>query len=159
MKEGMNQAPFYITEEGAQNLRQELAELRGPKRSALAKRLRAAIKQGDLSENADYIAAKEDQAFLEGRIQELETVLRDAEIIDHNELSDEVKIGSTVLVAEDGREPQRYIVVGVKEADPRGGKISYESPIGQALMGKRAGDTALAKTPAGTLVFQILDIQ
>jgi transcription elongation factor GreA len=155
----MTQEPYYITEEGARKFREELAELRGPKRKKLAERLRAAIKQGDLSENADYIAAKEDQAFLEGRIQELETILRDAVIVDESEASDEVKIGSSVLVAEDGRKPQRYFVVGVRETDPRRGKISYESPIGQALMGKRVGDTALAETPAGRLAFEILEIQ
>jgi transcription elongation factor GreA len=154
----MNQDTYYITEEGAQKLRDELEELRGPKRTALADRLRAAIKQGDLTENADYIAAKEDQAFLEGRIQELEIVLRDAVIVDEGESSDEVKVGSSVLVAENGREPQRYSVVGVKEAKPREGKISYESPIGKALMGKRVGETATAETPAGLLEFEILEI-
>lgn len=155
----MNQDPYYITEEGERALREELRELRGPKRKVMAERLRAAIKQGDLSENADYTAAKEDQAFLEGRIQELETLLRDAVVVGKNENTDTVEVGSKVMVAENGREPQHFLVVGVKEANPRGGKISYESPIGKALMGKRVGDVATAETPAGDLKFKILEIQ
>ncbi|MGH2582457.1 MAG: transcription elongation factor GreA [Anaerolineales bacterium] len=150
----------YLTEQGAQKLREELAELKGPRRIELAKRLRVAIQQGDLSENADYHKAKEDQAFLEGRIQELELVLRDAVIIPSNATMDGiVGIGSKLLVREKGREPVEYIVVGAKEADPRNGKISNESPIGRALLGHRAGDSVSFDTPAGTVTLEIVQVK
>lgn len=149
----------YLTAEGAKTLRSELEELKGPKRRALAERLRFAIKQGDLSENADYINAKEEQAFLEGRIQELQAVLREAIIVDEPEGIGEVVVGCTVVVAEDGREQEVYRLVGAKEADPRQGKISNESPIGQALLGKRAGEVAIANTPRGMIEMTILEIR
>lgn len=149
----------YLTAEGAEKLRMELEELEGPKRRALAERLRFAIKQGDLSENADYINAKEEQAFLEGRIQELQAVLRDAIIVDEPEGNGEVSVGCTVVVAEDGRPQEVYQLVGAKEANPRQGKISNESPIGQALMGKRAGEVAVARTPAGEIQMTIVEIR
>jgi transcription elongation factor GreA len=150
---------YYLTPDGAAKLRAELEELRGPKRKDLAKRLRFAIQQGDLSENADYIAAKEEQAFLEGRIQELEIILHDAVIIEQNSSNDTVEIGSTVRVVEDGREPETYRIVGVKEANPRLQMISYASPIGEALIGKGVGDTATAETPGGKIKLKILSIQ
>ncbi len=150
---------YYLTPDGAVKLRAELEELRGPKRKDLAERLRFAIQQGDLSENADYIAAKEEQAFLEGRIQELEIILRDAVIIEQNTSKDTVEIGSTVRVVEDGREPETYRIVGVKEANPRQQMISYASPIGEALIGKGVGDTASAETPGGKIKLKILSIQ
>ncbi len=150
---------YYLTKDGAAKLQAELEELRGPKRKDLAKRLRFAIQQGDLSENADYIAAKEEQAFLEGRIQELEIILRDAIIIEQNTSKDTVEIGSTVRVVEDGREPETYKIVGVKEANPRQHMISYASPIGEALIGKSVGDTAKADTPGGKIELKILSIQ
>jgi transcription elongation factor GreA len=155
----MQKRPLYLTPEGAAKLRADLEDLRGPKRQALAKRLRHAIQQGDLSENADYISAKEDQAFLEGRILELETILREASVVDTPTTSDVVDLGTTVVVAEAGRQPETYLLVGLKEADPRQGKISHESPLGRALMGKRVGDTAEAVTPGGTIRMQILEIR
>jgi transcription elongation factor GreA len=155
----MQKRPLYLTPEGAAKLRADLEDLRGPKRQALAKRLRHAIQQGDLSENADYISAKEDQAFLEGRILELETILREASVVDTPTTSDVVDLGTTVVVAEAGRQPETYLLVGLKEADPRQGKISHESPLGRALMGKRVGDTAEAVTPGGTIRVQILEIR
>ena len=150
---------YILTREGADKIQTELEDLRGPKRTALAKRLRAAIKQGDLSENADYIAAKEEQAFLEGRIQELEAILRFSEIVDEPASKDIVGVGSTVVVALDGHEPEIYHLVGVTEANPRQGKISHESPIGSALMGHRAGETAEAQTPAGSIKLKIVEIR
>jgi transcription elongation factor GreA len=150
---------IFLTPEGEEKLRQELAELTGPRRTELARRLRHAISQGDLSENADYIAAKEQQAFLEGKIQELEAVLREATIVRNGGNSDQVEIGSTVVVEMDGGEPDTYHLVGIKEADPRNGKISNESPIGKALLGKRAGDLAVAVTPAGELKLRIVEIK
>ena len=150
----------YITAEGAARLKAELAQLTGPEREALAKRLHAAIQNGDLSENADYHKAKEDQAFLEGRIQELEYLLRSAIIVEENDLpKDAVAVGTHVTVQEEGFEPEIFHVVGAKEADPRAGKISNESPIGRALMERRVGDTVEAETPAGRIKLKILKIE
>src|SRR5512144_517121 len=129
----MTQRQSYLTPEGEKKLQAELAELTGPRREELARRLRSAIQMGDLSENADYHKAKEDQAFLEGRIQEIEAALRNAVIIEKTR-SDVVLVGSTVTVQEAGFEPETYFMVGAKEADPRNGKISNESPIGKALL-------------------------
>ena len=153
----MNQQ-MYLTPEGAAKLREELKELTGPRREELSQRLRAAIQMGDLSENADYHKAKEDQAFLEGRIQELEAVLRNAVIVEKTN-SDVVTVGSTVTVQEDNFSPETYYLVGAKEADPRNGKISNESPIGKALMDHKAGDVVEAETPGGKLKFKILKIE
>ena len=150
---------LYLTPEGAAKLRAELAELTGPRRKAIADRLHHAVRQGDLSENADYITAKEDQAFLEGRILELETILRQAEIVEGSGPADIVDLGCQVIVAEDGGKAETFVLVGLKEADPRNGKISHESPIGSALMGKRVGETAVAQTPGGELRFRILEIR
>jgi transcription elongation factor GreA len=149
---------MYLTPEGAAKLKAELAELTGPKREALAQRLRAAIQMGDLSENADYHKAKEDQSFLEGRIQEIEAVLRTAVIVEKTH-SDVVTVGSHVTVQEDNFDPETYYLVGAKEADPRNGKISNESPIGRALMDHRVGDVVEAETPGGKLRFKILKIE
>jgi transcription elongation factor GreA len=153
----MNQQ-MYLTPEGAAKLRAELAELTGPRREELSQRLRAAIQMGDLSENADYHKAKEDQAFLEGRIQELEAVLRTAVIVEKTD-SDVVTVGSTVTVEEEGFDPETYYVVGAKEADPRNGKISNESPIGRALMDHKVGDVVEAETPGGKIKVKILKIE
>jgi transcription elongation factor GreA len=153
----MNQQ-MYLTPEGAEKLRSELAELTGPRREELSQRLRAAIQMGDLSENADYHKAKEDQAFLEGRIQELEAVLRTAVIVEKTD-SDVVTVGSTVTVEEEGFDPETYYVVGAKEADPRNGKISNESPIGRALMDHKVGDVVEAETPGGKIKVKILKIK
>jgi transcription elongation factor GreA len=149
---------LFLTPEGADRLRAELEELRGPRRTELAKRLRHAVQQGDLSENADYISAKEEQAFLEGRIQELETILREATIVDGGNTGT-VTVGSTVVVAEDGQSPQTFQLVGIKEASPREGRISNESPIGKALMGKRVGDVALAETPGGNVELKVIEVR
>jgi transcription elongation factor GreA len=155
----MDKQGYYLTPEGQAKLKAQLEELRGPRRTALAKRLRAAVQQGDLSENADYIAAKEEQAFLEGRIQELEIVLRNATLIEEGASGDEVAIGSTVVVASDGQPAETYQLVGIKEADPRNGRISHESPIGKALLGHRVGEIARAETPAGVIEFKIIKIR
>jgi transcription elongation factor GreA len=113
---------------------------------------------GDLSENADYHKAKEDQAFLEGRIQEIEYILRNATIVEKSN-SGVVSIGSTVTVQEDNYDPETYFVVGAKEADPRQGKISNESPIGRALMDHKVGEVVEAETPGGKVKFKILKIE
>lgn len=151
--------PNYLTPEGEAKLKAELAELTGPKREELAQRLRAAIQMGDLSENADYHKAKEDQGFLEGRIQEIEAILRNAVIIEKTTNTGVVTIGSTVTIQEEGFDPERYYLVGPTEADPRQGKISHESPIGKALMDKKVGDVAEAETPGGKIKFKIIKIE
>ncbi len=148
----------YLTPEGEAKLKAELKELTGPRRIELAERLRSAIQMGDLSENADYHKAKEDQAFLEGRIQEIEAILRMAVIIEKSS-GDAINLGSKVTVQEEGFEPETYFMVGAKEADPRHGKISNESPIGSALMNHRVGDVVIAETPGGKLKFKILKVE
>ena len=149
---------IYLTPEGEAKLKAELAELTGHKREELAQRLRSAIQMGDLSENADYHKAKEDQAFLEGRIQEIEAVLRTAVIVEKKQ-SDTVTVGSSVTIQEDNFTPETYHVVGAKEADPRNGKISNESPIGKALMDHKVGDVVETDTPDGKISFKILKIE
>ncbi len=151
--------PTYLTAEGAAKLESELVELKGPRREAIAKRLRSAIQMGDLSENADYHKAKEDQGFLEGRIQEIEFMLRNAVIIEKSGRGDTITIGSHVTIQEAGSDPETYHVVGAKEADPRHGKISNESPIGRASMDHKVGDTIEAETPGGKIKFKILKIE
>ena len=151
--------PMYITVEGAEKIRIELADLKGPQRQALSARLRDAIQMGDLSENADYHKAKEDQAFLEGRVQELEFILNKAVIVDGPVNKNVVFVGATVTVQEDEYEPEKFYIVGAQEADPRAGKISHESPIGRALMDHRVGETIEAQTPGGTTRLKILKIE
>lgn len=154
----MTQSTQYLTPEGEAKLRAELAELTGPKREELAKRLRSAIQMGDLSENADYHKAKEDQAFLEGRIMEIESILRNATVVEKTH-SDEVTIGARVTIQEEDFDPETFHVVGAKEADPRNGKISNESPFGIALMGHKVGDVVEAETPGGKVKLKILKIE
>ncbi|MBM3152843.1 MAG: transcription elongation factor GreA [Chloroflexi bacterium] len=150
---------IFLTAQGADRLRTELEDLKGSQREALAIRLRSAIQMGDLSENADYHKAKEDQGFLEGRIQELEYLLANARIVDEKSLpKDIVSVGSHITVQEADCEPEVFQMVGAKEADPRNGKISNESPFGRALMDHRAGDIVEAETPGGKIRLKILKI-
>jgi len=152
--------PVYLTAEGVENLRQELDHLVNVKRPALAKRLRRAIQQGDLWENADYITAKEEQAFLEGRIQQLEAMLHNVVIIQENGPTDEVALGSHVTVVEEGaEEPETFHIVGPAEADPVNGKVSNESPLGRVLLGHRVGDVVTVDAPGGEIVFRITTIR
>jgi transcription elongation factor GreA len=139
----------YLTAEGAERLREELAM-----------RLKSAIQMGDLSENADYHAAKESQAFLEGRIQELEYLLQNAVIIeDTGGARDTVSLGVRVTIQEADYPPETYHLVGAMEADPRQGRISNESPFGTALLGARVGDEVVAETPNGPIRLKILEIE
>lgn len=156
----MNQRKtYYLTPEGEKALREELRHLVEIKRPALAERLRKAIAQGDLSENADYKAAKEEQSFLEGRIQEIESMLRSAEIIEEAQSSDAVSLGSYVTVVEEGtKRPETFRIVGTAEADPLNGKVSHESPMGRKLLGHGVGDVVTVEAPGGTIAFQITDI-
>ena len=148
----------YLTPEGEAKLKAELEELKGPKRDELAARLRSAIQMGDLSENADYHKAKEDQGFLEGRIKEIVAILRHAFLIEKS-ASDTVSIGSHVTIQEGDFDPETYHIVGPTEADPRKGRISHESPIGIALMNKKVGQVAEAETPGGKIKFKIIKIE
>lgn len=156
----MNRDGHYLTREGKEKLQTELDHLKGTARTELAARLRSAIQQGDLSENADYSKAKEDQGFLEGRIQELESILINAVIIDELTVTlDTVGIGNTVTIQEEDNPEETYFVVGTKEADPAQGRISHESPIGKALMGHKVSDMIVVTTPGGDLYFRILKIE
>lgn len=150
--------PAYLTLEGLEKIKSELKDLKNTRRKEIAVRLRSAIQMGDLSENADYHKAKEDQAFLEGRIQELEFLVRNAKIIDNNKTTGVVNLGSHVTIQENDDPPETYYLVGPKEADPRNGRISYESPIGQALIEHRVGDVIQVETPSGKVKFKILKI-
>jgi transcription elongation factor GreA len=150
----------YLTPEGREDLRRELDELLNVRRPELARKLKEAVSQGDLKENADYHDAKEQQGFMEGRIQYLESVLRAAVVIPNDGKSDVVRIGSQVTIREDGGdEDETYTIVGAAEARPREGKISHESPIGSALLGHKKGDKVRVKTPAGEVTFKIKSIQ
>lgn len=150
----------YLTREGMERLQAELADMKGPQREEIAKRLRIAIEQGDLSENADWTAAKEAQGFLEGRIKEIEYVLSNVILIeDVAKNKGEIGIGDTVTIQEAGEEPEVYQLVGPKEADPLKGRISHESPIGKALIGKKKGTSVTVDTPGGSLKFKVLKIE
>lgn len=153
----------YLTAQGAEELQQELDELINVKRPALAALLKEAISQGDLSENADYHDAKEQQAFLEGRIQYLENLLHHAIVIDEDTANtplNEVQVGSEVTILGDGEtDVETYRIVGAAEADPRNGKISHESPIGAALLGRAVGDTVHVQTPSGKWAVTIKSIE
>jgi len=154
------QQPVYLTVEGVENLRRELDHLVNVKRPALAERLHKAIQQGDLSENADYTTAKEEQGFLEGRIMQIEAMLRNTVIIQEDGPRDEVTLGSLVVAVEEGtEEAETFRIVGPAEANPANNKVSDKSPIGRALLGHRVGDTVMVKTPGGEIVFRILSIQ
>ena len=150
----------YLTADGAAKLRDELDELMKVKRPALAAQLKEAIAQGDLSENADYIDAKEQQAFLEGRIQYLESLLRNATIIEEDRSGKplEVQVGAEVTIESDGEPEETYRIVGAAEADPRNGLISNESPMGSALLGRRKGDRVNVQTPGGEWTVRIKKI-
>lgn len=139
----------YLTPEGKEKLEKELEQLKTHGRNELAQRLKHAISMGDLSENADYHKAKEDQGFLEGRIQEIESILYNAEVIESRSNYNEVSVGAKVTIQEDDYDPETYRLVGVKEASPREGKISHQSPIGQALMGRKVGERVKVKLPQG----------
>ena len=151
--------PIYVTREGLKKLEEELEYLRTVKRAEVAQRLHDAMGEGDIDENAEYDDAKNEQSFVEGRILTLETMIRNAVIIKEGaKRKDQVALGSTVTIVEDGGEPETYHIVGSAEADPRQGRISNESPLGKALLGKRVGDTVTVNAPAGALDFQIVAI-
>jgi transcription elongation factor GreA len=152
----------YLTAEGYKRLQAELEYLTTVRRRQVAEKIRSAKEDGDISENAGYDQAKEEQAFLEGRIRTLEQVLRTASIIEENGPADQVRLGChvTVVEVEDERRapPETYRIVGSTEADPSNGSISNESPLGQALIGRDIGDSVTVNTPAGEIRFEIVNI-
>ncbi|HEX8684173.1 MAG TPA: transcription elongation factor GreA [Ardenticatenaceae bacterium] len=148
-----------LTREGKQKLEQELAQLKEVKRPQVAERIRQAKEEGDLRENAEYDDAKLEQGFVEGRIRELEYLLKNVQIIESNGGAT-VNIGSTVTIREDGTdEDETYTVVGATEASPSNGRISNESPLGRALLGKKKGSTVKVDTPNGQMVFKVIKVQ
>ena len=157
-----NNEKVYLTDQGFLELETELNDLKNVKRPAVIKALKEARALGDLSENADYDAARNEQAQVEGRIQELEKIMENAHIIEKNS-TDAVCLGSTVkieYIEEDDDDTEEYMIVGSKEADPSNNKISNESPVGAALIGSKVGDTIEVETPNGEMVkYEILEIQ
>lgn len=153
-----NQVP--VTREGLERLKQELDDLRENRRPAIVAAIAEARSHGDLRENAAYDAARHDQAMNEKRISDLEVLLRNAFVLEDAPAgrSDVVSIGSTVVVEIEGDE-ERYTIVGAIEAKPAAGLISNESPVGQALLGKRVGQTALVQTPRGQSSYKVLGIE
>ena len=149
---------YYLTKEGAEKMRVELDDMLVNQRKELSERLRFAIQQGDLSENADYHKAKEDQAFLEGKIKEYEEILAGVVIIKEKK-SGLIDIGSTVTILEEGFPEEKYQLVGATEASPMDGRISNESPIGKALIGHKQGDMVEVNTPRGKSKYKIVKIE
>ncbi len=154
----MSSTEFFLTPEGRRKLEEELEYLRNVKRPEVATRIQAAKAEGDVSENAGYDEAKTQQAFLEGRIMTIENILNNAVIIDDAGPSDLVRVGSHVIIREEGGEPETFRIVGSAEADPGNGKISNESPLGKALLNKSAGDIVEVRTPSGLMRFRIESI-
>jgi len=149
--------PQYVSAEGLKKLQAELDDLRTTKRDEVAKRIHAAMEFGDYSENSELEQAKNDQAFLEGRIMTLEQMIKNAQLIDEKSKHDVVEVGSHVTIESDGHK-EKYVVVGSAEAAPAEGKISNESPVGRALMGHRAGETVRMSVPAGQIEMKIVSI-
>ncbi len=157
----MAEKEVLLTPEGLQRLEDELEHLKSVKRREVAERIKLAISYGDISENSEYEDAKNEQAFIEGRIMTLEKMLRNARIISSDEVdTDMVSIGSTVRLRDiEFDEEVEYTIVGSAEADPASNKISNESPVGRALIGKSAGSVVDVSVPAGTLQFEVLSIK
>lgn len=151
--------PTYLTKEGYQKLQEELDYLRTEKRKEVADRLHEAMEGGELIEDAEFEAAKNEQAFLEGRIQELEILLANARVIEETKNNGYVQLATKVTIKENGNEPEEYIIVGPAEANPREGRISNESPLGSALMNHRVGDKVTVKAPDGSFNVQIVKIE
>ncbi len=157
----MTEKEIVVTEEGLRKLEAELEELKTVHRKEVNDRIRQAKEFGDISENAEYEDAKQEQAFVEGRIMKLEGLIRNAKIIVEGEGgADEVHVGSTVKVRKAGSDSDsEFTIVGSTESDPLNNKISYESPIGQALIGAKPGQTVSASTPSGDIPFKVISIK
>jgi transcription elongation factor GreA len=157
----MTEKEVFLTPEGLEKLEMELEEAKVVKRKEIADRIKQALAFGDISENAEYDQAKNEQAKLEERIAKIEAMLRNAVIIDDDEIStDIVSIGSRVTVLDlEFNEEMEYTIVGSAEADPFEGKISNESPMGEALLGRKVGDTVSVQAPDGTIKYKIKAIK
>lgn len=148
----------YLSKERFDELTNELAELKTTKRIEIAQRLKTAKEYGDLSENSEYAEAREEQASVETRIAELEDLLKNMELVTKTRGGDTVRIGSTIVVKKSGKE-MTYAIVGSYEADPLTGKISDESPLGKAFVGKKVGEKVNVDAPAGKVTYEILKIE
>ncbi len=148
---------YYLSEQRLSELKAELEELKTVKRIEIAERLKRAKEYGDLSENAEYDSAREEQSDVEDRIDELEEQIKNASVIQKGGRKDFVDIGSEVEV-EVNKKTKKFSIVGSSEAKPEEGLISNESPIGRALMGKKVGDTAIVSAPAGEIKYKIISI-
>jgi transcription elongation factor GreA len=155
----MSQKTVYLTPEGRKRLKEELEYLRTVRRPQVAAYIQMAKDGGDIMENAGYDDAKNEQAFLEGRIATLETMLKNAALIEEPGPSEMVTLGSWVKVAEDDGQEATYRIVGWAEVDPINGLISNESPLGQALLGHRVGEEVTVKTPDGVRRFKVSEIR
>jgi transcription elongation factor GreA len=155
----MAEQATYVTREGLKKLEEELDYLRTVKRAEVAQRLHDAMGEGDIDENAEYDDAKNEQSFVEGRILTLEAMVKNAVIIQETKRRDQIAVGSKVTVSEEGGEPETYHIVGSAEADPRHGRISNESPLGRALLGKRVGEKATYNAPDGTITVNVISIK
>ncbi|MFM2106500.1 MAG: hypothetical protein RL338_1532 [Chloroflexota bacterium] len=154
----MNSKPTYLSRDGLEKLRAELDEMVNRRRPEVASRIHDAKEHGDLTENAEYEDAKNEQAFVEGRIQQLEALIKNATIIDENHSSDHVGIGSTVHLESTGGGTETFTIVGSAEAKPAEGRISNESPVGRALLGKKKGEKVVVRTPGGDATYTIVKI-
>ena len=154
-------APVYLTQSGLDALQEELEYLVGERRQQIAQQIAEAKAEGDLRENAGYDEAKNAQAFVEGRIRELKVKIHNAQIIDDTQTpDDEVALGRSVVVRENGYDDEEiYTIVGSTETDPSNGRISNESPIGKALLGRTAGDVVRVDAPAGEIEFEIVRVE
>ncbi|MHB0857394.1 MAG: transcription elongation factor GreA [Anaerolineae bacterium] len=150
----------FLTPEGRRKLEQELEYLRTDRRQEVASNLKSAVDEGDLTENAGYEESKREQAFVEGRIREVEAILANSQVLDLESGTprDCVSLGARVTVAEEGEEAETYHIVGRAEADPTRGRISNESPLGRALIGHKVGDCFDVQTPGGVVRYQIVSI-
>ena len=153
-------ATSFLTKEGYQKLQDELEFLRTQKRQEIAQRLHEAMEGGELIENAESEAAKNEQAFVEGRIKELEILLATARIVEDSVGDGVIKVGSRVTIREEGLDDEEcYVIVGAAEADPASGRISNESPLGRALMNRVAGDKVQVEAPAGSFTVHVLKVE
>lgn len=151
--------PSFLTRQGYDKLQEELDYLRTTKRQEVAERLHEAMEGGELIEDAEYEAAKNEQAFVEGRIHELEMLLANARIVEKTGKKDVVQVAAVVTIKEDGYDAETYTIVGPAEANPREGKISNESPLGRALMDHRAGDVVTVNAPDGSFTVHIIKVE
>jgi transcription elongation factor GreA len=150
---------YLLTQDGLVKLNEELKELISKKRPDVIERIREAASHGDLSENADYAQAREEQSFIEGRIQEIEDTIKNAEIISTNGgRHNTVSIGSTVKVLINGKD-RSFTIVGSNEANPKEGKISNESAVGKSLLGRKAGEKFKVSAPAGEMAYEIVSFE